>query len=372
MPLDNIDDLFRGKLDRHETPPSGDLWARLQAQPAAEPSASASTPAEAPNAERLDQLFQAHLNTHVSPPARELWERLEDEHLRPRKRRAAAWWPMAIAAAIALLITAGGAGLWLGFPGSKSGSDAVAVQGGKTQATVSGQLATTADATNDATINTDAAAATKAAQEATKTADARESIATNIPTQATENAISAPQQKNVRAQATRSIAAASTASKARKFAERQSPRHPLGSTRQPDVAASSPSPVARTTPAHTPAPARNTAPDELRLNPAPAPVVAQTSTPIPAPEIVPAGTIITVDVRNGATPAARNIRAALAEVASDNEPAERRGLGGRLLQQAGHLVRGERLSLAEATGLPENVTLRANIAGRRVSKSIQL
>jgi hypothetical protein len=76
-----------------------------------------------------------------------------------------------------------------------------------------------------------------------------------------------------------------------------------------------------------------------------------------------------VDVRNGDS---RNSRTALSAVASAEEATERRGLGGRLLQQAGHLVRGERLSIAEATGLPENVTLRANIAGHRVSKSIQL
>jgi hypothetical protein len=53
-------------------------------------------------------------------------------------------------------------------------------------------------------------------------------------------------------------------------------------------------------------------------------------------------------------------------------PEERRRLGGRLLQQAGNLVRGERVSLAEAAGLPENVTVRATIAGRILTKSIQL
>jgi hypothetical protein len=55
------------------------------------------------------------------------------------------------------------------------------------------------------------------------------------------------------------------------------------------------------------------------------------------------------------------------------EPATRRlRLGERLLQQANHLARGERLSLAEATGLPETVTVRATIAGRTLTKSIQL
>ena len=367
MPLDNIDDLFRGKLDGHETPPSDDLWARLAAQPAAEPTASASAPAEAPGTERLDQLFQSRLNSHISPPARELWERLEDEYLRPGKRRAAAWWPLALAAAIALLITAGGTGLWLGFPGGKTSGTDVAGQSGKGASTVAGttarDVAATApiNAASTASINKETTEVPQAASES------RAALAANTVAEASQKAIFEPAQKKAATRATGPVAVASTASKARKFAERQSPRHPLGSTRQPDVAAPSPSLVARTTPAVAPAPNRNAPADEQ--HPAP---VAQTATPVPAPEIVPASTVITVDVRNGATPASRSIRTALSEVASVEETTERRGLGGRLLQQAGHLVRGERLSLAEATGLPENVTLRANIAGRRVSKSIQL
>ncbi|GAB2870495.1 hypothetical protein [Hymenobacter ruber] len=362
---DNIDDLFRGKLDGHATPPGDDLWARLQAQPAAEPAASVPAPTDAPNSDRLDQLFQSRLQAHATPPGHELWERLEDEHLRPRKRRAAAWWPVAMAAAVLILLLVGGAGLWLGFPARNTDGSDVAIQKGNgtnPAATKPEVVAATPNATTAPTASNPAAAATVS----------EEAIAANNAPIATENPVSAAVQKNTTAQATRSLALASTAPKARKFAERQSPRHPLGSTRQPDVAAPSPSLVARTTPAVAPAPARNTAADEPRLNPAPAPAVAQTTSPIPAPESVPAGSLITVDVRNGAAPASRSIRATLSEVASADETTERRGLGGRLLQQAGHLVRGERLSLAEATGLPENVTLRANIAGRHVSKSIQL
>lgn len=351
MHPDNLDDLFRGKLDGHETPPGADLWARLLAQPAAEPATSAPTPAPAPNAERLDQLFQSRLAAHISPPARELWERLEDEHLRPRKRRAAAWWPMAIAAAIALLITAGGAGLWLGFPGGKTSSDAVAVQSGKGTSVAAGSVAPAKSVARTNNKNKVAAGTTPLATET------QVAVAANTPAGAVENTVSAPIQKKAAPQATHSLTVASTVPKARKFAERQSPRYPMGSTRQPDVAAPSPLLVARTTPA---------------VAPTPAPVVAQTATPIPASEIDPTGSVITVDVRNGATPAVSNIRAALAEATATDEAAEHRGLGGRLLQQAGHLVRGERLSIAEATGLPENVTLRATIGGRRVSKSIQL
>ena len=358
LPEDNIDDLFRRQLDGHATPPGDDLWARL---PNITPQPDAHDP-------RLDELFRQNLSTHATPPRREFWERLEDEHLRPRQRRAAGWWPMAMAAAVLVLLLAGGAGLWLGFPFRNMGGSEVAVQQGKGIDTAATKAALVATAPNAAAVST----------ETTLTATApiaKEAVAANNASAATENTVSAAAQKNTTAQATRSLALASTTPKARKFAERQSPRHPLGSTRQPDAAAPSLPLVARTTAPLAPAPAHTPAADEQRLNPAPAPVLAQASPPNPTPtaEIVPIGTVITVDVRNGNLPAARSIRRVLSDVASANaETTERRGLGGRLLQQAGHLVRGERLSLAEATGLPENVTLRASIAGRTVSKSIQL
>jgi hypothetical protein len=54
-------------------------------------------------------------------------------------------------------------------------------------------------------------------------------------------------------------------------------------------------------------------------------------------------------------------------------PARRRGLRlGGLLRQADRLVHGEQVSLADATGLPETVTLQARLGGRVVSKTIQL
>jgi hypothetical protein len=101
----------------------------------------------------------------------------------------------------------------------------------------------------------------------------------------------------------------------------------------------------------------------------------------PASEIVPAvaasasaptNSLITVDVRNGEDPAVRPAKKVSTALATLTEPEERRRLGGRLLQQAGHLVRGERVSLAEVTGLPENVTVKATVAGRSFNKSIQL
>lgn len=366
MPSKDIDDLFRAQLAGHETPPGEALWARLNAAPTNEPATDLT-------AERLDQLFHKGLNAHATPPGRELWERLEDEHLRPRSRRAAAWWPMAMAAAMALLLVAGGAGLWLGFPWSdtpnvavashikRTGKPALETRLPQTNASGSGISAEISTAESPATAAVDASDETRR----------RVTIHTNA--------------KNLTVQATRSGVLASTAPKASMAASGQLLRHPWGTTRQPDADAEHPPLVARTTTrtANRPAPGHPTAADEPR--PATAPVVAVTPETAPAPEIVPAvpttptvaslastGELITVDVRNGGNPASRPAKTTSTALAAAEEPEGRRGLGGRLLRQAGHLVRGERVSLAEVTGLPENLTLRATVAGRSVSKSIQL
>ncbi|WP_426059229.1 hypothetical protein [Hymenobacter sp. B1770] len=364
MSLENIDDLFRDKLDGHPTPPGDALWARLQAGPPAEPAPAATD-------ERLDHLFQRGLNAHATPPSRELWERLEDEHLRPRKRRAAAWWPMALAAALALLLVAGGAGLWLGFPSSNSPSGNLATQQNRAmpgQATPKPQAAPTAETPAPASASEQPAAVAATSPPA--------------PTTAPDAFI----QKNTTSQATRPSNLASTAPNARMSAPGQSPRHLLGINRQPDAAAEKAPLVARTSarPATLPARPRHAAADEPR--PTTPPVVASLSKPAsaaenvptpaaPAPSLASTGELITVDVRNGnesATQPSKMASLAATVAAASDAPEERRRLGGRLLQQAGHLVRGERVSLAEVAGLPENVTVRATVGGRTLTKSIQL
>lgn len=343
---EDIDDLFREKLDGHASPPGDDLWARLQATP---PAGSSTDVSE----ERLDQLFQKGLNAHATPPRRELWERLEDEHLRPRRRRPAAWWPMAIAAAVALLLVVGGLGLW-NNPGLKPAQTATVTSRPST-----GQNQQNTETGSDGLLKPSIASSTgRAADEARKV----------------ENNVT-PVQKNLLPQATRPADVASSAPKARTSAAGPALRHPLGTYRQPDAAAVSPQLVAGTS-ARPKAPATQpqaAAADESRLTQSP--VVAAINTPVPAAEIVPARLVpatevITVDVRSGAAPRpAAIVTSALAAV---TEPEERRRLGGRLLQQAGHLVRGERMSLAEVTGLPETVTVRATVAGHSLTKSIQL
>ncbi|MBD2721262.1 hypothetical protein [Hymenobacter armeniacus] len=350
---EDIDDLFREKLDGHATPPADDLWARLQAAAPAEPAAPA------PNA-RLDELFRQRLSAHATPPRRELWERLEDEHLRPRKRRAAAWWPMALAAAVALLLVVGGTKLWLGSPAGTPATGTVASQ--KSGGTAASQQAQTAAS--------DLPQGAGMAEQAEKTA----SIAAAKPVEQTKNILAESVQKNATLRATRPSDIASTASKAGQAASEQSPRHLTGPARRLDAAPEQAPLVARAATRPTAQPTPAIAADERRQAPDPAPVVAAQTLPATTPEIVPVGTheLITVDVRTGDASAARLAQTSSSAVASSEAPAARRRLGGRLLQQAGNLVRGERVSLAEVAGLPENLTVRATVAGRTVSKSIQL
>lgn len=363
MPPEDIDDLFRESLAGHASPPGDELWARLQAQ------TTAGADNEA-NGKRLDQLFRQGLNAHATPPGRKLWERFEGEHLRPKKHRAAAWWPMALVAALALLLVAGGAGLWLGWPVGGPQVGSVATQRTRPTQPTAKNKAKVSQPTITPEVTTPRPGAT---------------VAANQLAQLPETTPAATPQKNRARQATRPTAYASTTPKARMSASGQSVRHLKGTTRQPDAATDHLPLVARTTThaASHPVPTRRPVADEQRATTGPTQVAAIAPKPASAPEVIPAGPVpapslastggvITVDVRSGGETATRFPKGTNSAVASAEAPEAGRRLGGRLLQQAGHLVRGERISLAEVTGLPENLTLRATVAGHRLTKSIQL
>ncbi|MGI4864316.1 MAG: hypothetical protein ACRYFZ_10370 [Janthinobacterium lividum] len=342
---DNIDDLFRQKLDGHATPPSNELWARLHQPPAADDDA-------------VDTLFRAGLGGHASQPRRELWERLEDEHLRPqpRRRRVVAWWQLSAAAVLLLMLLAGGGLLWRGSYLGTSGGEVARLGGSnaRSQASPKAAIATTQSTTNQPKL----------------VAQPQDLATTNAPTTASQE----KSQENVGAQATASHASTSStpiATTARPRRPATTPRASSGPQTQsprPDAAAGS---LARTGGRKTPAGQLLTTPTVTTASAVAPPTHSNDSPALATASPAPAGVpeIIEVEVRRSGTRPAPEAVVADASPA----PARRRGLRlGGLLRQADHLVHGEPVSLADATGLPETVTVQARLGGRLVSKTIQL
>ena len=109
--------------------------------------------------------------------------------------------------------------------------------------------------------------------------------------------------------------------------------------------------------------------DNQALTPAthaPEPVLAVASPTTTSPEI------IEVDVRRGPALAPVAPPVILAVADATPAPTRRRLRLGGLLRQADHLVHGESVNLAEASSLPETVTLQAHLGGRLISKTIRL
>jgi hypothetical protein len=335
---DNLDDLFRQQLGPHATPPSPDLARRL---------------AELAEAERLDALFRTGLGGHASQPRREVWERLEDEHLRPQPRRrrpVVAWWQLSAAAVLLLTLLAGG--LWRGWHWQPQGGLASRPTGEDARGT----------RRNPAAAGTDVANATKTASPAPAQLASEQAIAQ------TNAASTEKKQKSFTGQATAAAASSSSnpiATTTRPHRPATAPRA-AGSfqknTRLLDAAANQLATTGRRNgPARQPTPARAATP-ALAERPGPL-VVAMTS----APEI------IEVEVRRGAAPASPTPAPVVALAEAEPAPARRPRLRlGGLLRQADRLVHGESVSLAEATGGPETVTVQARLGGRTLSKTIRL
>ncbi len=333
-----LDDLFRQHLGGHATPPGDDLQRRL---------------AELAEAERLDALFRTGLAGHASQPRRAVWERLEDEHLHPRRprRRVVAWWQLSAAAVLLLSLLAGGL-LWRGNGGPRPGSEVASRQPAREAAGPGGPAA---PATVPAAVTSSA----------------------NFPTgkytdnQSTEVRTAAATEKNNKFSASQATALGHSSSS-----------HPIATTTLADRAAKA-SQVARSN--HRLRRPLDAATDGLASaggRPTPAgqsapPTVAPTTTPSPAllahamtsePEVVE------VEVRRGPAPASASPTVVLASApAAETTTAPRRRLRlGSLLRQADHLVHGEPVNLAEATGLAETVTVQARLGGRTLSRTIRL
>ncbi|MDO7886245.1 hypothetical protein [Hymenobacter cheonanensis] len=341
MASDNLDDLFRQQLGQHATPPGEDLQRRL---------------AELAEAERLDALFRTGLGSHASQPRRELWERLEDEHLRPqprRRRRGLAWWQLSAAAVLLLTLLAGG--LWRGGYLNRAGSGLASQSAGsQPRGPRTSPLPAAGGAARGALAISQPLAQLPAGQGLARTATASEE----------------KNQQKFFKQATAPLASSSSPSIAAATRPRRAasaPRAVAGPPKQrqqPDAATGQLATTKRrNSPANQPtatlaeAPASNSTPRESRA------LVAAVMTSQPE--------VIEVEVRRGPEPS----RPADAPIVAAAEPAPthrpRLRLGG-LLRQADHLVHGEPVSLAEATGLAENVTVQARFGGRTLSKTIQL
>jgi hypothetical protein len=357
---EDIDDLFRSSLDDHTSPPpaADALFGRLFREAELE---------KETQAERLDAYFVQGLQGHATPPGRELWERLEDEHLYPRKKRpAAAWWPMALAAVVALLIVAGGAGIWLRGGNKASRTGTLASRGtSATEAPASGRLATASGAANASKNNTPAIAS--GISKKTTTPQATGLAA------ATSSAPEGHQPVAAQAAATRPAARPGqsdqrpTPTVNAGMLARQLPRRsgPAAEKHQGSVARQLPAPGAAQVAATVSQAARRAL--EQAPQPAPAPTVA------PVADVASTG-VIEVEVRRGGGIAAGTVAALAAAPAADEDSPRTRlrfKLGG-VLDRAGSVVRGAREGLAAVNNLPDNLTVQARVGGRTLSKTIEL
>ncbi|OWP64037.1 hypothetical protein CDA63_06115 [Hymenobacter amundsenii] len=263
--------------------------------------------------EDIDKLFRERLAGHAPTPPAFVWAEIEAE-IQPAKRRPIMW---LAAAAVALLTLLGGA-WWL-------------LSGSSLNPAGRPELAATAPATsatpekNTVAQATPALAPTSSLPEAAATAPARRPATV--------------------------VATTASASAARPGGVQPGP----GPDRQPSVPALV---AASGSPANGLAPVK-----ALALTPTDLPEPALTAVHRPAtlPTRVVAFTgPIEVDVRPGAEP----------EQALAAGPARRGGLLS-VLRQARNVVKGDPVDLT-ATGLPESVTVQARIAGRTLTKTIQL
>jgi hypothetical protein len=281
--------------------------------------------------EDIDKLFRDRLAHHAPTPPAYLWNQLEDE-LQPAKKRPVLWmW--AAAASVALLLVSGV--LWLQFgAGQPIGSGAVA-----TAARPAHRSAQPAARLESRPENKLVAAA---AAQATPPRP--------LPSTPITAATSVPSVRRGQPAAARQLASATG---------KASP-----SKRAATANRSATSPKALTSPLASEAiatlapktqPERISEPTETTPEPQPLPALAALAAPA-----VPAGPI-EVEVR----------RSTSAAVATAAPAARQHSLGGILLRQARNVVRGDRVSLAQA-GLPETVTVQAHVAGRTLTKVIQL
>ncbi|RTQ45636.1 hypothetical protein EJV47_24415 [Hymenobacter gummosus] len=309
--------------------------------------------------EDIDKLFRAKLEQHATPPPPSLWYDLQ-EQLEPeeKKRRGGFFW-MAVAAAVTLLLVAGGG--WLVWQNPQLGQ-------GAGQGTLASGSTTTrpSQATNPATVPaTTPEAAANGAGFGSATAGNPADIAarTDAATTAEEAPADAAKkiEKTAVAQATVAPRTPSTHQQQHLLA-RTSPR-----------AAARPEPARTETPDFRPAPQASVVERQaLAAQPvtAPAPTTNAALAPnTPAVATAPTMGAIEVEVRQQPD----NVAALAAAPAADETPGRTRPSVRGVLRQVRRLAQGEKPDLTEV-GLPANpaLTVQARVAGHTLTKTISL
>ncbi|MCR5890085.1 hypothetical protein LRS06_20365 [Hymenobacter sp. J193] len=273
--------------------------------------------------EDIDKLFRQRLQGHAPTPPADLWSRLEAE-LQPEKKKRPMMWVYSMAAAIALLLVVGAGWLLRGPQSPTTGSETPLAA---TQTPASAPASVIEAPAPEVSQEKMIVQATPSPAPASTTPEARSAAATRP--QASAPALVAAASRPARPRSAEASANPATKSSFTDVAVvRQPAAQPERTQAQPTPATSTNTFVASATPA--------------------------------ASSAAPVGPI-EVEVRRQAEKPV-----ALAAAAPDRRPR----LGG-ILRQVRNAVRGDQVSLADA-GLPETLTVQARVAGRTLSKTIQL
>ncbi|MBG8554776.1 hypothetical protein [Hymenobacter guriensis] len=273
--------------------------------------------------EDIDKLFRQRLQGHAPTPPADLWSRLEAE-LQPEKKKRPMMWVYSMAAAIALLLMVGAGWLLRGPQSPTTGSETPLAA---TETPASAPASVMETPAPEASKEKMIAQATPSPAPASTTPEARPAAATRP--QASAPALVAAASRPARPRSAEASANPTTKSS---FTDVAVVRPPDA---QPERTQAAPAP---TTPAQT---------------------LVASATPA-ASSAAPVGPIEVEVRRQAETPAA------LAAAAPDRRPR----LGG-ILRQVRNAVRGDQVNLADA-GLPETLTVQARVAGRTLTKTIQL
>ncbi|MCC3159005.1 hypothetical protein LJ737_17310 [Hymenobacter sp. 15J16-1T3B] len=306
--------------------------------------------------EDIDKLFRAKLEQHATPPPPSLWYDLQEQLEPEEQKRRGGFWMYAVAAAVALLLVAGGG--WLVWQGRLGAPGAPAA----------GTLATTTTpASSGLGRGDESASPAETAPLSTPAADfGRESVSNKA---AATAAVVAPAEPNPAAENFATSAARQATVNTRSASTHQ-PQQLLARTERaaaPRTSAGPEKPVFQ--PADEPSVADLHQAVAAQPAPQPAPAASLTpAAPAGAPGGLPAGAI-EVEVRQHPDQAV----ALAAADADQNAPGRTRPSVRGVLRQMRRLAQGEKPNLAEVgLPANPALTVQARVAGHTLTKTISL